>query len=493
MKQPNIQERYQLYINGKWKDASDGAVYDVYSPSTGEKLTECAQATEADVNEAVAGAQKAFESWKKTSPAERYAALNKIAAVIDENRELLATIETIDNGKPIRETLNGDVLSAASQYRYFASAVYTDEGVANMLNENTFNIILHEPLGVVGQIVPWNFPLAMGSWKIAPALASGCCTVLKPSSQTSLSMLTLAKLIEGILPPGVFNVITGSGSKAGEYMLKNEGFAKLAFTGSTEVGRSVAAAASDKLIPATLELGGKSANIFFEDCNWDIVMDGLQRGILQNQGEVCGAGSRVFIQESIYDKFVEEAVKCFNKIKVGDPLDPTTQMGALTYEQHLKNVLKYVEIGKQEGAKVACGGERITEDGLGKGCFMRPTILVGVTNDMRVAQEEIFGPVVVFIKFKDEADAIKMANDSQYGLAGGIWSQDINRVLRVARAMETGRIWVNTYGACPVGAPFGGYKKSGYGREAHKVILGHYTHMKSIMVNLSQSPSGLYE
>lgn len=489
---PVFPDKYQLFIGGKWQDASDGATYTVTSPCNGQKLSECAEATRDDVDAAVKAAHEAFKTWKKTAPAERYAILNKMADVIDANRELLATIETLDNGKPIRETKGGDMLSAASQLRYFAAAIYTDEGAANMLNEMTLNLILHEPIGVVGQIVPWNFPLAMATWKIAAALSAGCCTVFKPSSHTSLSVLTFAKLVENIVPPGVLNIITGSGSRAGQYMLDHEGFQKLALTGSTEVGLSVARAAAEKLIPATLELGGKSANIFFDDCNWDLAIDGIQRGILSNQGEVCGAGSRIFVQEGIYDRFVEEAVKAFKKVKVGDPLDMSTQMGALTYEKHLQEVLEYVRIGVEEGATIATGGHRIAVGELAKGCFMEPTLLVNVKNSMRVAQEEIFGPVGVVIKFKDEADVIAMANDSVYGLAGGVYTQDINRAINVCRAIETGRMWVNWYGPCPVGAPFGGYKKSGYGRESHKMLMEHYMQTKSIMISLNKNVSGLY-
>lgn len=332
----------------------------------------------------------------------------------------------------------------------------------------------------------------MAVWKLAPVLASGCCTVFKPSSTTSLSVLELARLIQDIIPAGVFNVITGSGSKSGQYMLEHPGFRKLAFTGSTEVGRDVALAAAQKLIPATLELGGKSANIFFEDCKWEMAMDGLQMGILFNQGQVCCAGSRVFVQEGIYDKFVEEAVKRFNAVKVGPSWDPETQMGAQIDEGQLKKILDYVEIGKKEGATVACGGVRADEGELAKGCFMHPTLLTNVTNNMRVAQEEIFGPVAVIIKFKDEADVIAMANDSVYGLGGAVWTRDINRAIRVSRAIETGRMWVNTYNSIPEGAPFGGYKESGIGRETHKVMLEHYTQMKNIMINLSEDPTGFY-
>ena len=487
-----LQDKYQLFIGGQWRDASDGATFKTKCPADGEVLAECAQATREDVDDAVKAAWKAFETWKNVPVNERAVILNKIADIIDENKEFLAMVESLDNGKPIRETMAVDVPLSAQHFRYFAGCIMAEEGSANILGTDTMSLILREPIGVVGQIVPWNFPFLMAAWKLAPVLASGCCTVFKPSSTTSLSVLELARLIQDVVPAGVFNVITGSGGKSGQYMLEHPGFRKLAFTGSTEVGRDVALAAAQKLIPATLELGGKSANIFFDDCKWEMAMDGLQMGILFNQGQVCCAGSRVFVQEGIYDKFVEEAAKRFNAVKVGMPWAADTQMGSQIDEGQLKKILSYVEIGKEEGAKVACGGARYDEGDLAKGAFMRPTLLVDVTNDMRVAQEEIFGPVAVVIKFKDEADVIAMANDSVYGLGGAVWTRDINRAIRVARAIETGRMWVNTYNSIPEGAPFGGYKESGIGRETHKVILEHYTQMKNIMINLSEEPTGFY-
>ncbi len=487
-----LQEKYDLYIDGKWVPASDGGVFKSASPATGEYLATCAEATKEDVDKAVEAAWKAFEIWKETTPAQRAELLLKIADVIDANKEQLAQIETLDNGKPIRETLNVDIPMAADHFRYFAGVIRAEEGTATMLDNNTMSIVLKEPIGVVGQIVPWNFPFLMAAWKLAPVLAAGCCTVLKPSSYTSLSALELARLIDGILPPGVFNVITGKGSRSGQYILDHSCLSKLAFTGSTEVGMNVAKAAADKLIPATLELGGKSANIFFPDCNWELAMEGLQLGILFNQGQVCCAGSRVFVHEDIYDKFVAEAVKRFNSVKVGDPLDANTQMGSQIYAAQVQKVLDYVEIAKKEGATIACGGYKLTENGLDKGNFVAPTLITNVTNDMRVAQEEIFGPVAVVIKFKDEQEVIDMANDSIYGLGGAVWTQDINRAIRVSRAIRTGRMWVNCYNAIPAGAPFGGYKQSGIGRETHKVILDHYTQQKNIMINIGEKPLGLY-
>ncbi len=492
MEKLDLQQQYGLFINGVWKNASDGGTFQTKCPANGEVLASCAQATEADINEAVVAANKAFETWKKVTPSARAAMLNKIADVIDANKEFLAKVEMMDNGKPIRETMNVDVPLSAEHFRYFAACILAEEGSASVLNEQFLSLILREPIGVVGQIVPWNFPFLMAAWKLAPALAAGCCSVFKPSSDTPLSVLEFARLIQDILPPGVLNVTTGSGSKAGEYILHHKGFRKLAFTGSTEVGCRVALAASDRLIPSTLELGGKSANIFFDDCDWEMAMDGVQLGILFNQGQVCCAGSRVFVQDTIYDKFIEEAAKRFDAVTVGMPWEAATQMGAQINATQVKKIMSYIEIGKQEGARVACGGYQMTDGEFAKGNFIRPTLLVDVTNNMRVAQEEIFGPVACVIKFHSEDEVIKMANDSSYGLGGAVWTKNINRAIRVARGVETGRMWVNTYNQIPEGSPFGGYKNSGIGRETHKVILEHYTQMKNIMINLSEAPSGFY-
>ncbi len=488
-----LQEKYGLFIDGCWVPASDGALIDAFNPATGEKLASISEATASDVDTAVRAAQKAFESWKNSSPAERQALLLKIADIIDENREFLATVETMDNGKPIRETMGADLPLAADHFRYFAAAIRAHEGNATMLDQNTLNIILREPIGVVGQIIPWNFPFLMAAWKLAPALAAGCTVVLKPSSHTSLSVLELMNLIGDVVPAGVINIITGSGSKSGEFMLRHDGFRKLAFTGSTPVGQNVYEAACKLMVPATLELGGKSANIFFDDCDWDMAMDGAQLGILFNQGQVCSAGSRIFVQDTIYDRFIENLKEIFDRVNVGNPLDENTQMGALIYEAQMNKVLNYVEIGQEEGARLVTGGKRIEDGDLANGFFVRPTIFADVTNDMRIAQEEIFGPVVAIQKFHDEEEVIRMANDSIYGLAGGIFTTNLNRAIRVARGIETGRMWVNTYNSFLAGSPFGGYKQSGIGRETHKVILDHYTQMKNIFINLNESPSGLYE
>lgn len=492
MEKVKLQERYGLYINGQWREASNGDTYTATSPADGSVLAVCAQATREDVDDAVKAAWEAFKTWKKTTPAQRAAILNKIADIIDANKEHLAMVESMDNGKPIRETMNVDIPLSAQHFRYFAGCILAEEGSASVLNEQFLSLVLREPLGVVGQIIPWNFPFLMAAWKLAPVLAAGDCTVLKPSKEASLSILEFVRLIEGVLPAGVFNVITGAGSKSGQYILEHPGFSKLAFTGSTEVGRDVGLAAANRIIPSTLELGGKSANIYFDDCDFDQAIDGAQLGILFNQGQVCCAGSRIFVQDTIYDKFVPALVKAFENVKVGLPWNEDTQMGAQINEAQVKKILSYVDIAKEEGATIACGGVRADEGELAKGCFLKPTLITDVTNDMRVAQDEIFGPVAVVIKFHDEDEVVAMANDSEYGLGGAVWTKDINRAIRVARNIETGRMWVNTYNQIPEHAPFGGYKTSGIGRETHKMILDHYTQVKNIMINLSYAPSGFY-
>ncbi|WP_169779947.1 aldehyde dehydrogenase family protein [Campylobacter curvus] len=485
--------KYGLFINGEWRDAKNGATLKTYDPANGKFLAEIADATEEDVNDAVKAARAAFNKFRHSTIAERSRLLNKIADVIEANKEHLARVETMDNGKPIRETLNVDIPFAAEHFRYFAGVIAGEEGSANVLDEKQLSIVLREPIGVVGQIVPWNFPFLMAAWKLAPVIAAGDASVFKPSSETSLSVLELFRLIADILPKGLVNIVTGKGSKAGEWLKNHPGIDKLAFTGSTEIGRDIAIAAAQRIIPATLELGGKSANIFFGDADIEKALDGIQLGILFNQGQVCCAGSRIFVEEAFYDKFMAAAIKKFENIKVGDPLDPNTQMGSQINKKQAEQILNYVEIGKKEGAKVAVGGEAYTANGCDKGAFVKPTLLTDVTNDMRVAQEEIFGPVGVVIKFKNEEELLRMVNDSEYGLGGGIFTQDITKALRVARSMETGRVWINTYNQIPAGSPFGGYKNSGIGRETHKIILEHYTQMKNIMIDLTGKPSGFYK
>ena len=485
-----LKDTYELYIDGKWQPSADHKTRTAWCPATGDAIAKFAEATKEDVDKAVTAARKAFAGWSKTTAKQRAVILNKIADIIDANKEELALIESVDNGKPLRETMAIDIPMSAAHFRYFAGVILAEEGSASILDNSFLSVILREPIGVVGQIVPWNFPFLMGAWKLAPVIAAGDCTVFKPSSATSLSILRFAELIDGVLPPGVFNVITGSGSKAGQWILDHEGFDKLAFTGSTQVGQSVALAAAKRLIPATLELGGKSANIYFDDCRLEQALDGAQLGILFNQGQVCCAGSRIFVQESFYDEFVSKLIERFNKIKVGLPWAEGVQMGSQINEEQLKKILAYVDIAKAEGCRILCGGSKIGGE-LEQGAFMRPT-LIESTNDKRVCREEIFGPVACVVRFKTEEEVIAMANDSVYGLGGAVWTRDINKALRVATAVRTGRMWVNTYNQIPEGSPFGGYKQSGIGRETHKMILNHYTQCKNIMINLSEAPSGFY-
>lgn len=492
VKNVELQESYGLFINGEWTTGTEGNLITAESPANGEHLAKFVDATDADVDAAVVAANEALKEWRKVSIEERSKLLLKIADVIEENAAHLAMVESLDNGKPIRETANIDIPFGADHFRYFAGVIRSEEGAAQTLNEDILSLVLKEPIGVVGQIIPWNFPFLMAAWKIAPALAAGNAIIIHPSSSTSLSILEFARLIQGILPKGVLNVITGRGSKSGEYMLHHEGIHKLAFTGSTEVGRNVGIAAAKRLVPATLELGGKSANIFFDDMPFEKAIDGAQLGILFNQGQVCCAGSRIFVQEGIYDKFVTRLIAEFGKVTVGMPWEETTQMGAQVNEKQVNDILACIEKGKAEGATVAVGGHRLVENGLDKGCFVAPTLLTDVTNDMLVAQEEIFGPVAVVIKFKDAEDVVAMANDSIYGLGGGVWTENLNTALTVSRQLETGRVWVNTYNSIPAGAPFGGYKQSGIGRETYKSMLDAYSQTKNIMINTSENGSGFY-
>ncbi len=486
MKKPAelLDEKYLMYINGEWTKGVKGKTLTSKNPSDGATLATFISAEEEDVDQAVEAASAAFPAWSKTGVEERSQILLDIADVLEENAEKLAWIETYDNGKPLRETKNADIPLVIDHFRYFAALVRSEEGTIKELDEHTLTMVLKEPIGVVGQIVPWNFPLLMAAWKIAPALAAGNTIVIHPSSSTPLSLLEATKLIGPLLPKGVLNVVTGKGSESGDYMLSHPGFAKIAFTGSTEVGYKVAEGAAKNLIPATLELGGKSAHIIFSDADQKRALEYAKDGILTNQGQVCSAGSRLLVQADIYDDFVEKLAESFKAVKVGLPWEEDTVMGAQINEGQVETILDYIKIGKDEGAKVIVGGERYTDGPLSEGAFVKPTILAEVSNDMRVAQEEIFGPVIVVIKFEDEKEAIEIANDSDYGLAGGVFTENINKAFRVARAVRTGTMWINTYGELPAGTPFGGYKKSGIGRETYKTILDAYSQTKNIYMHI---------
>lgn len=487
-----IQDSYDLFINGEFVPSESGETIDVSNPATGEVITKVAKASEKDVDKAVQAAQAAFDSWSKTSKAERVKLLREIGDKLLEQKDRFAVIETLNNGKPIRETSTIDIPLSARHYEYFASVIDTDEGTVNDMSEDVMSIVRHEPIGVVGAVVAWNFPMLLSAWKLAPALAAGNTVVIQPSSSTPVSLIELAKIFQEVLPNGVVNILTGKGSESGNAIFNHEGVDKLSFTGSTEVGYQVADAAAKRLVPATLELGGKSANIILDDANLDVAVEGIQLGILFNQGEVCSAGSRLLVQEDIYDKLMDRLKDAFSRIKVGDPLDENIQMGSQTGEAQLEKIQNYVDYAQESGAEILVGGNRLTDGELSKGYFFEPTIIAVENNKNKLAQEEIFGPVLTVIKVKDEDEAIQIANDSEYGLAGGVFSENINRALKVAREVRTGRIWVNTYNQVPEGAPFGGYKKSGIGRETYKAAIQNYQQVKNIYIDTSNQTKGLY-
>src|SRR5882757_7294746 len=492
-----IRKQYQNFIGGEWTKPASGSYFENVTPVTGQVLCEIPRSNAADIDKALDAAHAAKTEWGKTSPAARARILEQIAQRMEDNLEMLATVETWDNGKPIRETMAADLPLAIDHFRYFAGCIRAQEGGVSEIDETTYAYHFHEPLGVVGQIIPWNFPILMAVWKLAPALAAGNCVVLKPAEQTPASILVLAELIGDLLPPGVLNIVNGFGLEAGKPLASSNRIAKIAFTGETTTGRLIMQYASQNLIPVTLELGGKSPNIFFKDVAaadddfLDKALEGFTMFAL-NQGEVCTCPSRVLVQETIYDKFMEKAVARTKKIKQGHPLDASTMIGAQASNDQLEKILSYLDIGKQEGAKVLTGGNRAKMDGeLAEGYYVEPTIFAG-NNKMRVFQEEIFGPVVSVTKFKDEADALSIANDTLYGLGAGIWTRNGNRAYRFGRAIQAGRVRTNCYHAYPAHAAFGGYKQSGIGRENHKMMLDHYQQTKNVLVSYSTKALGFF-
>jgi aldehyde dehydrogenase len=492
-----FKQRYDNFIGGKFVAPVQGQYFQNVSPVIGRPFCEVARSTAEDIELALDAAHAAKAKWGKTSPTERANILNKIADRLEANLELLATAETIDNGKPIRETMAADIPLAIDHFRYFAACIRAQEGSIGEVDADTYAYHFHEPLGVVGQIIPWNFPILMAAWKVAPALAAGNCVVLKPAEQTPASILVLVELIADLLPPGVLNVVNGFGLEAGKPLASNKRIAKIAFTGETGTGRLIMQYASQNLIPVTLELGGKSPNIFFADVMnedddfFDKALEGFAMFAL-NQGEVCTCPSRVLVQESIYEKFIERAVKRVAAVKQGSPLDSSTMIGAQASQEQMEKILSYIDIGKQEGAQVLIGGERAQLGGdLEGGYYVKPTIFRG-HNKMRIFQEEIFGPVVSVTTFKDEAEALQIANDTLYGLGAGVWTRDGSRAFRMGRNIEAGRVWTNCYHLYPAHAAFGGYKQSGIGRETHKMMLDHYQQTKNLLVSYSPKALGFF-
>ncbi|MEZ5840921.1 MAG: aldehyde dehydrogenase [Hyphomicrobiales bacterium] len=494
---PPFKARYGNFINGQWVEPKAGRYFDNISPVTGQKICEVARSDKDDIEAALDAAHAAKDAWGRTSPAERANILNAIAQRMEDNLATLATAETWDNGKPIRETTAADLPLAIDHFRYFAGCIRAQEGSIAEIDHDTVAYHFHEPLGVVGQIIPWNFPLLMAAWKLAPALAAGNCVVLKPAEQTPAGILVWAEIVGDLLPPGVLNIVNGFGLEAGKPLATSSRIAKVAFTGETTTGRLIMQYASQNLIPVTLELGGKSPNIFFADVAaedddfFDKAIEGFVMFAL-NQGEVCTCPSRALIHESIYDKFMERALARVAAITQGDPLDPSTMIGAQASSEQMEKILSYIDIGRQEGAELLIGGERNALAGsLSGGFYVKPTVFKG-HNKMRIFQEEIFGPVVSVTTFKDDEEALSIANDTLYGLGAGVWTRDGSRAYRFGRGIKAGRVWTNCYHAYPAHAAFGGYKQSGIGRETHKMMLDHYQQTKNMLVSYSPKKLGFF-
>lgn len=492
-----FKKRYGNYINGEWAAPAKGQYFENITPVTGKPFCEIPRSTAEDIERALDAAHAAKAAWGKTSTTARANILNRIADRMEQNLPMLAAAETWDNGKPIRETTHADLPLAVDHFRYFAACVRAQEGGISEIDDQTYAYHFHEPIGVVGQIIPWNFPLLMAVWKLAPALAAGNCVVIKPAEQTPVSILVLFELIGDLLPKGVVNIVNGFGLEAGKPLASSNRIGKIAFTGETTTGRLISQYASQNLIPVTLELGGKSPNIFFADVMakddkfFDKALEGFALFAL-NQGEVCTCPSRVLVQESIYERFIERAVARVKAIKQGNPLDPNTMIGAQASSEQLEKILGYLDIGRKEGAKVLTGGERnVLEGELAGGYYVKPTVFQG-HNKMRIFQEEIFGPVTSVTTFKDEEEALAIANDTLYGLGAGVWSRDMNTAFRMGRGIHAGRVWTNCYHAYPAHAAFGGYKQSGIGRENHKMMLDHYQQTKNLLVSYSENALGFF-
>src|SRR5476651_933170 len=492
-----LRSRYGNFIGGKWVEPVKGAYFENVSPTTGQVICQIPRSQAEDVERAVDAAHAAADKWGRTAVAERARLLNAVADKIEQYLPFLAAVETYDNGKPIRETNLADLPLAVDHFRYFASCVRAQEGSLAELDDDTVAYHYHEPIGVVGQIIPWNFPILMACWKLAPALAAGNCEVLKPAEQTPMSLLVLAELVQDILPPGVLNIVNGFGLEAGKPLASSPRIAKIAFNGETTTGRLIMQYASENIIPVTLELGGKSPNIFFEDVlrEDDDFVDKALEGFAMfalNQGEVCTCPSRALVQKSMYDRFMERATKRVESIRQGDPYDMATQIGAQASNDQYEKILSYLDIGKKEGAKVLAGGvaNKLTGD-LAGGYYIKPTVFEG-NNKMRVFQEEIFGPVVSVTVFDTPEQAMEIANDTLYGLGAGVWTRDLNTAYRFGRGIQAGRVWTNCYHAYPAHAAFGGYKASGIGRENHKMMLDHYQQTKNILVSYSTKALGFF-
>ncbi len=492
-----FKDRYDNFIGGKWVAPVSGKYFDNITPITGEVVCQVARSDAADIELALDAAHAAKDAWGKTSPAERSNILLKIADRLEENLHQLASAETWDNGKPIRETVNADIPLSVDHFRYFAGVLRAQEGNMSEIDHDTVAYHFHEPLGVVGQIIPWNFSVLMAAWKLAPALAAGNCIVLKPAEQTPAAIMVLIDIIADLLPAGVLNIVNGMGAEVGAQLARSPRIAKIAFTGSTETGRKIMQAATENLIPVTLELGGKSPNIFFSDvmAEDDAFLDKAVEGFVLfafNQGEVCTCPSRALIQEDIYDRFIEKCIERVKAIKQGDPRDMNTMVGAQASQEQQDKIMSYLQIGRDEGAEVLVGGDAARFNGdIANGFYVQPTVLKG-HNKMRVFQEEIFGPVVSVTTFKDEAEALQIANDTMYGLGAGVWTRDATRCYRFGRAIEAGRVWVNNYHAYPAHAAFGGYKQSGIGRETHKMMLDHYQQTKNILMSYNPNKLGFF-